>query len=127
MLSLLGAAIAPPAGTGSPLGRFADVVTALVSVFVIVADVYARMNGIQDSQLDTFAILAIGILYGGARGIQAGHAQSTSELTMRANLNTELALAAHRRLDDMKAPAAALNHTGLAVGQAGDVSPMRGA
>lgn len=105
----------------SPLGRYADFVTAIVSVVVIMAAIASRMGiGTPDPFTDSIALIAIGVLYGTARGVSAGQQAITTQLADRGNLNTELALAAHKRLDAVNAPPAPLNSTGLKVGDPPD-------
>lgn len=100
---------APPGvSSNSPLGRFADVVTAIVSVGVIAAALASHLGivGTPDAFIDSVALIAVGILYGTARGVAAGRDTATYELGERANLNTSLTLAAHDRLDKLGAPPA---------------------
>lgn len=122
-MAAVGVPASNPAPT-SPLGRYADFVTAAMSVLVIAAAVLAHLSilGESDPFLDSVALVAIGVLYGTARGVQAGQSAQASDLANRANLNTELALAAHRRLDDMNAASAPINHSGLRIGTPADPS-----
>ena len=112
------------ASTASPLGRFADIVTALVSVFAIAAAILSHLGlaGVPNSFVDTIALVAVGVLYGTARGYTAGKDDTTVALAERGNLNTALALAAHERLDKIQAPATTLqmDATGLPIGNPAD-------
>lgn len=79
----------PPA----PLGKYQELVTAVVTAFVIIAAVGAHMIGFTHdfTFLDALALLGAGALYG---------------KTSAANGYAGIALAAHRRLDLIGAPPA---------------------
>lgn len=77
----------------SPLGRYSDIITALVTAFLVVsavlAHVFATTNDV--TFLDAAATLGLGALYG-KQSAANGYAQE--------------ARAAHRRLDAINAPPA---------------------
>lgn len=125
MLLNLATLAAPPAA-GSPLGRFADFVTAGASIAAIGAALIAHLALVfgvastTDAFLDSLAVLAFGVLYGTSRGVSAGRDSAAAELAERANLNTKLALAAHERLDKTGAPpssATALDASSITIGR----------
>ena len=76
----------------SPLGRYSDLVAAIVSVVLVLAAILAHVNlfgAIDTAWLDTSAGLAVGVILG-----------------QRATTNgaAKIATAAHVRLDAMGAP-----------------------
>lgn len=129
LLAVLGA---PPAIAGAApgtLGRFTDYLVPVITVFLIVAAVLSHLGvvGAPDVFIDGAALLALGQVFGRAQGVVAGQTQAaaaladqvnlnTQQLVKRADLNTDLAEAAHRRLDAIAAPPANLDHTGIQIG-----------
>lgn len=123
MMSFTLSALALPGGSAvaqSPLGRYADFVTAIVSVGVILAAFASHLGiiGVPDPYIDSIALIAVGILFGTARGVAAGGSAQNVELAELVKLLSELTMAAHKRLDQIDAPPAVLDvHSGLAVGK----------
>lgn len=93
---------------GNPLGKYTEVVTAGISVFVIVAAVV--MHGIENvvgvdfdtAFVDGIALIAVGVLFGG-RAVANGAKQAIQEPFHQA---IQIAESAHRRLDGIQAPPA---------------------
>ena len=135
-----------PAGNGNgsssgsgtlPLGRLTDIVTAVIVVgswLVALASHVHALGWTPDPLIDLFATISFGAVIGRASGIGSALASSagqlsstqaaaldtlnknTDQLVARAELNTALTMAAHDRLDALKAPAAKVDSTGLTVG-----------
>lgn len=123
------AALALPGGAAaaqSPLGRYADFVTAIVSVGVILAAFGSHLGivGAPDPFIDSIALIAVGILFGTARGVAAGGTAQNVELAELVKLLSELTMAAHKRLDQIDAPSATLDATGVAVGKPDHEPPI---
>lgn len=133
-----GASSTPPASS-SPLalGRLSDIVTAFVVVGSIAAAILSHVHAFgwaPDALIDLFGVAAFGAVLGRASGIGSALAAgattlstaqaatlgtlnaNTASLVARADLNTAMAEAAHRRLDALGAPPAPLDSTPLTVG-----------
>jgi hypothetical protein len=124
----------PPNGAApAQLGRFADWITAGVIAATIGIALFSQVGAFgwhSTPLIDLFATISIGAVLGRAGGIIVGQAQlgpaqtaaletintNTRSLVARAELNTAIAEAAHRRLDAIAAPAAPVDHTGMFAG-----------
>lgn len=78
----------------SPFGKYSEIITTLVSAFLVVAAVVTHAMGIEPARLtliDAAAFMALGAIYGKVSAANGYAAQ---------------ARAAHKRLDAMGAPPA---------------------
>jgi hypothetical protein len=78
--------------TGGPLGKYSQLVAAVVAVGIIAAAIGGRFVGVVDPFVDNLALLAAGAVFGAAASTSVNGAALT---------------AAHQRLDMLHAPPAA--------------------
>lgn len=92
----------------NPLGKYAEVVSAFVSVFVILAAVLLHAYEaiieapLNTTFIDNVALIAVGVLFGG-RAVANGAKESLKEPL--GSIERDV-LAAHTRLDRINAPPA---------------------
>ena len=108
-------------GNGSPFGRLSGVVTAAVTLMALCFAFLTHVGAFgwtADPFIDLVASIAVGVVFGRGVGIGEGQTVATQSVQAQANLNTSLILAAHERLDKIKAPSVPLDGSRTVVGTA---------